>query len=311
MKVLVTDDDADSRELVRLTLAMHKIQVVEAGSGTECLKVAQEARPDAILLDVMMPFMDGPATLRRAARRSRDRRPSPSMFLTASAMSREVERLEKMGARGGPGQALRPRDPAGRRCGSCSGTRGVPRRASAAPAAAAGCEDLDELRNAFVRRAGRPGSRWRPLLARLPKRSRGTRRRSQDLMRFFHAWPGSGPATGSSRSPRWPRKASSSASRLREGARPRPGEIENWHAPHRARWSTSCPQPPPAATARRPRRPGSSPTRLPEVLLVSRMTAVARRLAPLLEAEGLAAPAAVLAGGSRGRPWTSARCPER
>src|SRR5438552_11152474 len=45
MKVLVTDDDADSRELVRLTLAMHKIQVVEAAGGTECLKVAQDAHP--------------------------------------------------------------------------------------------------------------------------------------------------------------------------------------------------------------------------------------------------------------------------
>ena len=41
MKVLVTDDDPDSRELVRLTLAMHGIQVIEASGGAECLKVAR------------------------------------------------------------------------------------------------------------------------------------------------------------------------------------------------------------------------------------------------------------------------------
>ena len=98
MKVLITDDDADSRELVRLTLALHKIQVVEAAGGTECLAVAQEARPDAILLDVMMPFMDGPTTL--AALRANPATASiPVIFLTASVMPTEVERLKKMGAR--------------------------------------------------------------------------------------------------------------------------------------------------------------------------------------------------------------------
>ena len=91
MKVLVTDDDADSRELVRLTLAMHKIQVVEAAGGTECLKVAQETRPDAILLDVMMPFMDGPTTL-AALRANPATAPIPVIFLTASVMPSEVER---------------------------------------------------------------------------------------------------------------------------------------------------------------------------------------------------------------------------
>ncbi|PYQ41732.1 MAG: hypothetical protein DMF77_14965, partial [Acidobacteria bacterium] len=98
MKVLVTDDDADSRELVRLTLAMHKIQVVEAAGGTECLKVAQDAHPDAILLDVMMPSMDGPTTL-TALRANPVTASIPVIFLTASAMPSEVERLKKLGAR--------------------------------------------------------------------------------------------------------------------------------------------------------------------------------------------------------------------
>src|SRR5712691_3077734 len=76
MKVLITDDDADSRELVRLTLSMHGIQAVEADGGARCLELARDVRPDAILLDVMMPFMDGPTTLAalRAAARVRRRR---------------------------------------------------------------------------------------------------------------------------------------------------------------------------------------------------------------------------------------------
>ena len=77
MKVLVTDDDPDSRELVRLTLAMHGIQVIEASGGAECLKVAQEARPgrhhpgrdDAVHGRAHHPD--------RAARQPRHRRPSP------------------------------------------------------------------------------------------------------------------------------------------------------------------------------------------------------------------------------------------
>src|SRR5258708_22265808 len=98
MNVLVVDDDADSRELVRLTLAMHKIPVSEAGSGAECLRVAQDTRPDAILLDVMMPSMDGPTTL-TALRANPETASIPVIFLTASAMPSEVERLKKLGAR--------------------------------------------------------------------------------------------------------------------------------------------------------------------------------------------------------------------
>src|SRR5712664_3848004 len=90
MNVQVTDDDADSRELVRLTLAMHEIQVVEAAGGIECLKVAQDTRPDAILLDVMMPSMDGPTTL-TALRANPVTASIPVIFLTASAMPSEIE----------------------------------------------------------------------------------------------------------------------------------------------------------------------------------------------------------------------------
>src|SRR4029079_4912560 len=149
MKVLVTDDDADSRELVRLPLAMHKIQVVEAAGGAECLKVAQETRPDAILLDVMMPFMDGPTTL--AARRATPvTAPIPVIFLTASVMPTEVERLKKMGARAVVAKPFDPFSlPAAVR--ELLGTP-APLPPSAAPAKSEN-DGLDELRAQFVKRS--------------------------------------------------------------------------------------------------------------------------------------------------------------
>lgn len=108
MKVLVTDDDADSRELVRFTLSRHGIQVIEATSGAACVKLAQDARPDAIILDVMMPFMDGPTTL-TALRANSATASIPVIFLTASVMPSEILRLEGMGARA---VVAKPFDPA-------------------------------------------------------------------------------------------------------------------------------------------------------------------------------------------------------
>ena len=148
MKVLVTDDDADSRELVRLTLAMHKIHVVEAAGGTECLKVAEETRPDAILLDVMMPFMDGPTTL-AALRANPATAPIPVIFLTASVMPSEVERLKKMGARA---VVAKPFDPFALPA-AVRELLGTPAPLPPSPPKNAESDGLDELRAQFVRRS--------------------------------------------------------------------------------------------------------------------------------------------------------------
>jgi CheY-like chemotaxis protein len=168
MKVLVTDDDGDSRELVRLTLAMHKIQVVEAAGGTECLKVAEETRPDAILLDVMMPFMDGPTTL-RALRANPATASIPVIFLTASVMPSEVERLKKMGARA---VVAKPFDPFALPA-AVRELLGTPAPASSLRRPREPENDgLDELRAQFVRRS-QARSRWRRACsgscARLPR----------------------------------------------------------------------------------------------------------------------------------------------
>jgi DNA-binding response OmpR family regulator len=57
--VLVAEDDADLRSLVALTLADAGIDVDEACNGQEALAHVKERRPDLVLLDMMMPVMDG------------------------------------------------------------------------------------------------------------------------------------------------------------------------------------------------------------------------------------------------------------
>jgi CheY-like chemotaxis protein len=100
MKVLIVDDEPDIRRIARLGLArVGGMEVVEASNGAEGLLRAKEERPDAVLLDVMMPAMDGPATLARL-REDPATAGIPVVFLTAKAIAAEVERLKSLGAAG-------------------------------------------------------------------------------------------------------------------------------------------------------------------------------------------------------------------
>jgi excisionase family DNA binding protein len=63
--VLLVDDDEKVRELVRVNLEFEGYQVQEAGSADEGLNAIAEAKPDLVLLDVMMPHVDGWEMLRR------------------------------------------------------------------------------------------------------------------------------------------------------------------------------------------------------------------------------------------------------
>src|SRR5688500_4614885 len=107
MKILIIDDDGDTRELVQMSLALARMETSTASSGAEGVAKAARDRPDAILLDVMMPFMDGPATL-RALRADPATANIPVLFLTASAMIAEVERLESLDVLGGLAQPSGP-----------------------------------------------------------------------------------------------------------------------------------------------------------------------------------------------------------
>jgi DNA-binding response OmpR family regulator len=93
-RVLVVDDDADIRELVRELLARAGYDVVEAPNGTEALKVFYSQQPDFVILDVQMPVLDGWETLTRI----RDVSDVPVLMLTARAEELDKVRGLRAGA---------------------------------------------------------------------------------------------------------------------------------------------------------------------------------------------------------------------
>lgn len=99
-KVLLVDDDHNIRTLAQMGLEGLTDWTVElAGSGSEALEKAAEIQPDLIILDVMMPGMDGPTTLSEL-RKIENFAETPVIFMTAKAQTHEVELYQKMGARG-------------------------------------------------------------------------------------------------------------------------------------------------------------------------------------------------------------------
>ncbi len=98
--VLYVDDEPDIREIVQLALGLTPAFTVHtAESGEQALAHASTLLPDLVLLDVMMPGLDGPATLDRMRSDARTAH-IPVIFVTAKAMPREVALLQRMGAAG-------------------------------------------------------------------------------------------------------------------------------------------------------------------------------------------------------------------
>jgi DNA-binding response OmpR family regulator len=90
-KVLVIDDEAPIRLLCRVNLEAEKMTVIEAEEGAAGLELARTERPDVILLDVMMPGMDGWEVLQRLLDDEATRE-IPIVFLTARAELRDRAR---------------------------------------------------------------------------------------------------------------------------------------------------------------------------------------------------------------------------
>ena len=98
--VVVVDDEADIREIVVLSLeAVHGWRVVQVPSGAQAVEVVAAERPDAVLLDVMMPDLDGPTTF-AALQREPATAHVPVVFLTAKTQAAERDALVALGAVG-------------------------------------------------------------------------------------------------------------------------------------------------------------------------------------------------------------------
>jgi CheY-like chemotaxis protein len=96
-RILVIDDDPDIGYLVQLTLEVQGYEVVVKEDGLRGLAAAQHQRPDAIVLDLMMPVMDGYEVLRqlRSDYRTSD---VPVVVLTAVALKEAAEQVQRAGA---------------------------------------------------------------------------------------------------------------------------------------------------------------------------------------------------------------------
>ena len=85
--ILVADDDAQIRDVVRIALTQAGLPVAEAADGRQALEMAQSLTPDLIVLDIGMPEMDGLAVCRELRKTS----DAPILFLTAQAD--EIDRI--------------------------------------------------------------------------------------------------------------------------------------------------------------------------------------------------------------------------
>src|ERR1043165_5375171 len=99
-RILLIDDEDDIREVAQLAFeTAGDFEVDSAQGGREGVAKAHAVRPDVILLDVLMPELDGPHTL-AMLRESSDTHDIPVIFLTAKVQTADKRNLLALGARG-------------------------------------------------------------------------------------------------------------------------------------------------------------------------------------------------------------------
>ncbi|GIU97938.1 MAG: hypothetical protein KatS3mg013_1741 [Actinomycetota bacterium] len=97
-RVLVIDDEPDVRWMLRLSLEQAGHEVLVADDGLRGVAMAQRQRPDAIVLDLMMPVLDGYGVLEALGRDDRTR-DVPVLVLTARALPEDETQATEAGAR--------------------------------------------------------------------------------------------------------------------------------------------------------------------------------------------------------------------
>ena len=97
-RILYVDDEPDLREIAVMSLELAAdFEVRECASGMDALAEAARWQPDIVLLDVMMPGLDGPETSRRLREQS-DTAHIPFAFITAKAQPADIEARMSVGA---------------------------------------------------------------------------------------------------------------------------------------------------------------------------------------------------------------------
>jgi CheY-like chemotaxis protein len=98
-RILVIDDEAYARQLVRALLERAGYEVLTASSADEGLRMMRENRPDMVTVDLMMPVRSGLDLLSEKLT-DPDIQPIPSLVLSAVGLNADLERAIALGARG-------------------------------------------------------------------------------------------------------------------------------------------------------------------------------------------------------------------
>ena len=100
IRILLVDDEPDIREVVDVSLGLDpQFRTRACASGADALVMAARWSPSLILLDVMMPLMDGPTTLANLRKNPRTA-DIPVLFLTARSQTAEIAHYISLGAQG-------------------------------------------------------------------------------------------------------------------------------------------------------------------------------------------------------------------
>jgi CheY-like chemotaxis protein len=100
MRVLLVDDEDDIRKIGRLSLeVVGRFETLLASSAREAILLAEQNLPDVILMDMMMPEMDGLAALEEL-KRTPNACNIPVVFVTAKVQAVEVQKYIRLGAKG-------------------------------------------------------------------------------------------------------------------------------------------------------------------------------------------------------------------
>ncbi len=96
-RILYVEDDADIRRIVSLSLeSIGAYTVAACGSCADALQVVDDFDPDLLLLDVMMPDVDGPGTLRELRKRD-GATDAPAVFITAKVQAGDLASYRRLG----------------------------------------------------------------------------------------------------------------------------------------------------------------------------------------------------------------------
>lgn len=96
-KILIVDDETDFLNIIKIRLEENKYEVITAVDGAEALRKVEKESPDAVLLDILLPKVDGLRTLKKIREKDKD---LPVYIITAFSNEERFKLARKIGASG-------------------------------------------------------------------------------------------------------------------------------------------------------------------------------------------------------------------